>query len=116
MIVSCLGLGASLAGAVRYGLLNEVAAEESYLLGGSVLNMSVGAMQICGFAAKGIFVTALSPRGTLLVGAGLYATGATMAAVTLILAPGLHPAVPDRNAGARAERPGRVKHSERGNL
>jgi predicted MFS family arabinose efflux permease len=79
VIVSCLGLGASLAGAVRYGLLNEVVAVEGYLLGRSVLNMSVGAMQICGFAAGGVFVTTLSPRGTLLVGAGLYAAGAAVA-------------------------------------
>jgi predicted MFS family arabinose efflux permease len=79
VIVSCLGLGASLAGAVRYGLLNEVVAVEGYLLGRSVLNMSVGAMQICGFAAGGVLVTALSPRGTLLVGACLYAAGAAVA-------------------------------------
>ncbi|HEX8005235.1 MAG TPA: MFS transporter [Trebonia sp.] len=79
VIVSCLGLGASLAGAVRYGLLNEVTAGEGYLLGRSVLNMSVGAMQICGFAVGGVFVTTLSPRGTLLVGAGLYASGAAVA-------------------------------------
>jgi predicted MFS family arabinose efflux permease len=74
VIVSCLGLGA-----VRYGLLNEVVAVEGYLLGRSVLNMSVGAMQICGFAAGGVLVTALSPRGTLLVGACLYAAGAAVA-------------------------------------
>jgi predicted MFS family arabinose efflux permease len=78
-IVSCLGLGSSLAGAVRYGLLNEVVAGAGYLLGRSVLNMSVGAMQICGFAAGGVLITALSPRGTLLVGAALYAAGAAAA-------------------------------------
>ena len=79
VIVSCLGLGASLAGAVRYGLLNELVAAEGYLLGRSVLNMSVGAMQICGFAAGGMLVTTLSPRGTLLAGAGLYVAGAAVA-------------------------------------
>lgn len=79
VIVACLGVGASLAAAVRYGLLNEVAAEAGYVLGRSVLNMSVGAMQICGFAAGGVLITALSPRGTLLVGAALYAAGATVA-------------------------------------
>jgi predicted MFS family arabinose efflux permease len=78
-IIACLGVGASLAGAIRYGLLNEVAADAGYLLGRSVLNMSVGAMQICGFAAGGVLVTALSPRGTLLVGAALYAGGAAVA-------------------------------------
>jgi MFS family permease len=79
VIASCLGLGASLAGAVRYGLLNEVVAAEGYLLGRSVLNMSVGAMQICGFAAGGVLVTTLSPRGTLLAGAALYVTAAAVA-------------------------------------
>src|SRR5205823_12438590 len=43
------------------------------------LNMSVGAMQICGFAVGGVLVTTLSPRGTLLIGAGLYAAGAAAA-------------------------------------
>jgi predicted MFS family arabinose efflux permease len=78
-IIACLGVGASLAGAARYGLLNEVAAEAGYLLGRSVLNMSAGTMQICGFAAGGLLITALSPRGTLLIGAGLYAAGAAVA-------------------------------------
>jgi predicted MFS family arabinose efflux permease len=78
-IVACLGLVASLAGAVRYGLLNEVVAPADYLLGRSVLNMSVGTMQICGFAAGGVLIATLSPRGTLLVGAALYAGGAAAA-------------------------------------
>src|SRR5262249_39375341 len=52
---------------------------EGYVVGRSVLNMSVGAMQICGFAAGGILVTTLSPRGTLLAGAGLYVAGAAVA-------------------------------------
>jgi predicted MFS family arabinose efflux permease len=76
VIVSCLGLGASLGGAVRYGLLNEIVAADGYLLGRSVLNMSVGAMQISGFAAGGVLMTTLSPRGILLVGAALYLTAA----------------------------------------
>jgi hypothetical protein len=82
-IVSCLGLGASLAGAVRYGLLNRVVGEGGYLLGRSVLNMSVGAMQIGGFAAGGVLVTALSPRTTLLVGAVLYVAAAALARIGL---------------------------------
>jgi predicted MFS family arabinose efflux permease len=79
VIVSSLGLGASLAGAVRYGLLTEVVTAEGYLLGRSVLNMSVGAMQIGGFAAGGVLVVTLSPRGTMAVSAGLYAAGAAAA-------------------------------------
>src|SRR6266851_7522161 len=41
-IILTLGLIASLAGGVRYGLLNEILPRENYLLGRSVLNMSVG--------------------------------------------------------------------------
>jgi predicted MFS family arabinose efflux permease len=75
-IILTLGLIASLAGGVRYGLLNEILPRESYLLGRSVLNMSVGTMQICGFAVGGVLVTILSPRGTLLAGASLYLAAA----------------------------------------
>jgi MFS family permease len=71
-IVLGLGLVASLDGGVRYGLLNEILAADGYLLGRSVFNMSVGAMQICGFAAGGVLVTVISPRGTLIAGAALY--------------------------------------------
>ena len=52
MIASAVvaGLGEALTGAVGYGLLNDVVAADGYLIGRSVLNMSVGAMQIGGFA------------------------------------------------------------------
>jgi predicted MFS family arabinose efflux permease len=77
-IIAGLGLVSSLAGGVRYGLLNEILPTESYLLGRSVLNMSVGTMQICGFALGGVLVTTLSPRGTLLAGAALYLAAAVV--------------------------------------
>ncbi|MDJ0343622.1 MFS transporter [Streptomyces sp. H10-C2] len=73
------GLVASLGGGVRYGLLNEILARDGYLLGRSVLNMSVGTMQICGFAVGGVLVSTLSPRGTLLVGAALFLASAAAA-------------------------------------
>jgi predicted MFS family arabinose efflux permease len=75
-----LGLGviASLGGGVRYGLLNEILSKEGYLLGRSLLNMSVGTMQICGFAIGGVLVNTLSPRGTLLAGAALYLAAAAV--------------------------------------
>src|SRR6201994_402373 len=57
-ILAVLGLGASLAGAVRYGLLNDVVAADGYLLGRSVLNMAVGAMQIGGVAGRGVLAVA----------------------------------------------------------
>lgn len=72
------GLVASVGGGVRYGLLNEVLPERGYLLGRSVLNMSVGVTQILGFGVGGLLVTALSARGTLLGAAvlDLFAAGA----------------------------------------
>ncbi|TDD85470.1 MFS transporter [Actinomadura darangshiensis] len=82
-IVLGLGLVASLGSGVRYGLLSEILPKEGYLLGRSVLNMSVGTMQICGFAVGGVLVVALSPRGTLLTGAGLYLLTSVMAVAGL---------------------------------
>lgn len=73
------GLVGSLGGGVRYGLLNEILPREGYLLGRSVLNMSVGAMQIGGFAVGGALVAALSARGTLLASAALYLAAAALA-------------------------------------
>jgi predicted MFS family arabinose efflux permease len=78
-VVVLVGVVASLGGGVRYGLLNEIVARDGYLLGRSALNMSNGAMQILGFAVGGVLVTTLSPRGALLVGAGLYLASAAVA-------------------------------------
>ncbi|GII79253.1 membrane protein [Sphaerisporangium rufum] len=78
-VILVLGLGASVGGGVRYGLLGEILPPQGYLLGRSVLNMSVGAMQICGFAAGALVMAVLSPRGTLLAGAGLYLAAAVVA-------------------------------------
>src|SRR5580693_9683786 len=78
-ILASLGTIASLGGGVRYGLLNEILPREGYLLGRSVFNMSVGVMQICGFAVGGVLVTTLSPRGTLLAGAAMYLAAAVVA-------------------------------------
>jgi MFS family permease len=82
-IAAGLGTVASLGGGVRYGLLNEILPAEGYLLGRSVLNMSVGIMQICGFALGGVLVAALSPRGALLAGAVLYLITAAIALLRL---------------------------------
>lgn len=71
-VVMGLGLVGSLSGGVRWGLLNEILPQSGYLLGRSVMNMTVSLLQICGFAAGGLLVAALSPRGTLLVSAALY--------------------------------------------
>jgi predicted MFS family arabinose efflux permease len=77
------GLIGSLGAGVRYGLLSEILPPGGYLLGRAVLNMSVGAMQILGFATGGVLVTVLSPRGTLLAGAALYLAAALVARLGL---------------------------------
>ncbi|GGU05257.1 MFS transporter [Streptomyces violascens] len=81
------GLVASVGGGVRYGLLDEILPRERYLLGRSVLNMSAGALQVCGFAVGGVLVAALSPRGTLLAGAVLYSIAAAVARLRLARRP-----------------------------
>lgn len=73
------GLAASLGSGVRFGLLTEILPQDGYLLGRSVLNMSVGVAQICGFATGGVLVTLLSPHGTLLAGAAVYLLAAGVA-------------------------------------
>ncbi|MFF2849886.1 MFS transporter [Streptomyces sp. NPDC058001] len=78
-IVLTLGVAASVGGGVTYGLLNEILAREGFLLGRSVMNMSVGLMQVCGYAVGGVLVSALSPRGGLMVGAVLYLGSAVVA-------------------------------------
>jgi MFS family permease len=67
-----LGVLTPLSAGARYGLLSEILPADGRLLGRSVLNMSVGTLQICGFAVGAVFVTVLSPRGTLLLSAALW--------------------------------------------
>ncbi|MFF5924000.1 MFS transporter [Streptomyces flavochromogenes] len=83
LVLLAEGLAAALGGGVRHGLLNEVLAREHFLLGRSVTNMAVGACQIGGFAAGGLLIALFSPRGTVLVGAGLYLTAALLARLGL---------------------------------
>ncbi|NDU71874.1 MFS transporter [Actinomadura sp. DSM 109109] len=82
-VVAGLGLVASLRSGVSYGLLSEILPDEGYLIGRSVLNMSAGLTQIGGFAAGGVLVAALSPRGALLAGAALYLLTAVVAVTGL---------------------------------
>lgn len=82
-----LGLIASLGGGVRFGLLNEILPRQGYLLGRSVLNMSVGITQIVGFALGGLLVNALSPQGTLLAAAILDLAAALIAYMGLARRP-----------------------------
>ena len=74
-----LGVLNALGGGVQYGLLNEILPAGGYLLGRSVVNMSTGLVQIVGFAVGGVLVNVLSPRGTLVTGALLYAASGCVA-------------------------------------
>ncbi|MGW2816811.1 MFS transporter [Streptomyces sp. NPDC001415] len=86
-VLLCQGLVASVGGGVRYGLLDEILPRDRYVLGRSVLNMSAGSMQICGFAGGGVLVAALSPRGALLAGAALHLAAAAVARLRLARRP-----------------------------
>jgi predicted MFS family arabinose efflux permease len=70
------GVVASIGAAVLYGLVGEIVPPEGYLLGRSVLNMSVGAMQVAGFALGGVLLVVVSPRTSLVIGAALAACSA----------------------------------------
>ncbi|MEV5971635.1 MFS transporter [Streptomyces sp. NPDC051921] len=73
------GLVGSVGGGVRYGLLTEILPRERHLIGRSVFNMAGGVCQIVGFAAGGVLLAVLAPRGTLLTGAALYLAAALLA-------------------------------------
>jgi predicted MFS family arabinose efflux permease len=70
------GVVASIGAAVLYGLVGEIVPQAGYVLGRSVLNMSVGAMQVAGFALGGVLLVVVSPRSSLVVGAALAACSA----------------------------------------
>ncbi|MFJ9041664.1 MFS transporter [Streptomyces sp. NPDC102406] len=78
-LVLAQGVPAALGGGIRNGLLTDLLDRDGYLLGRSVLNLSTGLCQILGYALGGVLVHLLSPRGTLLVSAGLYGLSAIAA-------------------------------------
>jgi MFS family permease len=87
-VIVTQGVIASIGAGVLYGLLGEILPPDGYVLGRSVLNMSVGAMQVAGFALGGVLLAVVSPRTTLLVGAALAACAA------LVVRLGLRPRPP----------------------
>ncbi|MFI1734238.1 MFS transporter [Streptomyces acidicola] len=82
-VILVQGLIASLGGGVRWGLLSEILPKDGYLLGRSVFNMMHGGMQITGYATGAVLVAVLSPAGTLLLGAVLYAAAALVSLLGL---------------------------------
>ena len=77
-IILLTGLINSPGGGVRWGLLSEVLPADGYVLGRSVMNMSVGVMQIVGFAVGGALVAVISARNALLLAASLELVAALM--------------------------------------
>ncbi len=63
----------SIGSGTRWGLLSQVLARDAYALGRSAMNLSVGVMQVVGFAAGGTLVLVLDPSTILWIGAGLAA-------------------------------------------
>jgi MFS family permease len=85
LVTLAMGLASSAGGGIQWGLVTEIVPADLYILGRSVFNMSVGVMQIAGFAVGGALVSLASPRGALLVAAALYL--ASTIAVRVALAP-----------------------------
>jgi len=77
-VIFAQGLFASIGAGARYGLLGEILPPDGYVLGRSVLNISVGAMQLAGFAVGGILIAVVSSRATLVIGAVLAAGSAVI--------------------------------------
>src|SRR6185369_15194059 len=72
-----VGTGQSLAVAVRNAVLVDIL-PDGFVLGRATLNVSVGAMQIVGFAAGGVLIAALGPVRALFVSALLVAVTALL--------------------------------------
>jgi MFS family permease len=83
IIVLLGGLIGSVGGAVRWGLLAEVIPEDGYVLGRSVMQMTVGGMQITGFGAGALLLSLGPPRTLLLLAATVFLMGAATARLGL---------------------------------
>lgn len=93
----------SIGAGVRWGLLASVLPHDGFALGRSAMNVSVGVMQIVGFAAGGVLLHVLSVRQ-------IFAVAAVLAAVAVpVVWRGLGEHAPRRSA-----RPG-VRETWRGN-
>lgn len=76
-VLLVMGLVAAVGSGVRLGLLGEILPPGGFILGRSVFNMAVGAMQIAGFAAGGLLIVLVSPRTALVLG-GLLCLGVAL--------------------------------------
>lgn len=83
MIVLAGGVLGSVGGAVRWGLLTEIVAEDGYVLGRSVMQMMVGGMQIAGFGAGALLLPLVPARTVLLLAAAVFLLAAATARIGL---------------------------------
>jgi MFS family permease len=82
LLIMAFGVVDSVTSAVRGALLADVL-PGGFVLGRSILNVSVGGTQIVGFAVGGVLITTVSPRGALLISAGLACWAALNSALGL---------------------------------
>lgn len=75
-VVLGVGVLGSLGAGIRWGLLTEVLTADGYLLGRSVMQMTVGAMQIVATAAGAVALQVMSPSALMIIAAGLFLTSA----------------------------------------
>ncbi|GIF67239.1 membrane protein [Asanoa ishikariensis] len=75
LLIMAFGVVDALSGGVRSAILVDVL-PGGFVLGRATLNISVGAMQILGFAAGGTLIATLGPHRSLAVAAGLIAISA----------------------------------------
>ncbi|TCM42520.1 MFS transporter [Kribbella sp. VKM Ac-2568] len=93
-LIMSLGVVDAVASAVRTAVLVDVLPRDGYVLGRSVLNITVGAMQIVGFGVGGTLLAAVGPRAALLVSAEL------ALATALVTRLGLRPRAPKATGAA----------------
>jgi MFS family permease len=75
-VVVGVGYLFSIGGGLRWGLLGDMLPAESYILGRSLMNASVGAMQIAGFGLGGLLLQWLTPTQIFATSAALAVTAA----------------------------------------
>lgn len=73
-LLVALGLVMSVSAGIRTAVLSEVVGDMAYATARSLLNVTVGAMQIAGFALSALVVSLAGPSTAFLGGAGLVAT------------------------------------------
>jgi MFS family permease len=78
VLIMLTGLGDAVVGAIGSAVVVDVLPADAYVLGRSALNISVGAMQIVGFAAGGTLLALIGPTGAFWAAAGLGGVGAVI--------------------------------------